>query len=62
MKCPCKGCENRHLKCHSKCESYIEWAAYDKKQKEMARAQKQYDYSENYYLPSRRGKRKIGSR
>ena len=22
---PCKGCEDRHERCHTKCPDYIEW-------------------------------------
>lgn len=25
VKCPCKGCENRHSGCHGKCEAYAEF-------------------------------------
>lgn len=25
MICPCKGCDDRHVGCHSKCELYLKW-------------------------------------
>ena len=25
MKCPCKGCEERHEACHDRCEYYKQW-------------------------------------
>lgn len=25
IKCPCKGCEERHENCHSNCESYAKY-------------------------------------
>ena len=27
MTCPCKGCMDRKVGCHSKCSKYIEWKA-----------------------------------
>lgn len=27
MNCPCKGCTDREIGCHSKCSKYIEWKA-----------------------------------
>ena len=31
MNCPCKGCVDREVGCHSKCSKYIEWKAeYDR--------------------------------
>jgi hypothetical protein len=27
MRTPCKGCESRHIGCHSECEKYREYAA-----------------------------------
>ena len=27
MKCPCKGCLDRKLGCHGRCERYQEWSA-----------------------------------
>ena len=38
---PCKGCEDRHTGCHSKCPNYIEW---DRTRKEAeAKARKSYE-------------------
>ena len=25
MVCPCKGCKDRNVGCHSKCEGYSQW-------------------------------------
>ena len=61
MKCPCYGCDDRSVLCHSKCSKYQEWSVNDREQKEKERKQRIYDYSENYYTPSRAGKRKFGS-
>lgn len=36
MTCPCKGCTNREIGCHSKCSKYIEWKAeWDKRKNEI---------------------------
>ena len=59
MKCPCKDCEKRYVGCHSKCSDYKDWSNYDKNKKAEEKRQKAYDWNDNYYLPSRRGKRKI---
>lgn len=63
MKCPCKGCKERYVGCHAQCDRYRNWSNYDKAKKAKERKQKAYDreYTENYYLPSRAGKRKFGS-
>ena len=31
MKAPCMECKERHFKCHSECEKYIEFTEYNKK-------------------------------
>ena len=31
---PCKDCRNRHMGCHSVCDSYAEWVEYRKELKE----------------------------
>ena len=28
MKCPCMGCNNRQVLCHSNCDSYKKWKEY----------------------------------
>lgn len=33
---PCKGCENRHAKCHAKCAEYSEWSKQRQEEKEKA--------------------------
>lgn len=30
MKCPCKGCTDRTITCHSVCSKYEEWKIYDR--------------------------------
>ena len=37
---PCKGCENRHSKCHTTCPDYIEWSEAHKEIKNNAIKQK----------------------
>ena len=27
MKCPCKGCEDRTILCHGRCDGYQQWKA-----------------------------------
>ena len=32
---PCKDCGNRHINCHSNCQTYIKWrAAFEEKRNE----------------------------
>lgn len=31
MKSPCKGCEKRHLGCHSECLDYIQYSIHRKR-------------------------------
>lgn len=31
MKAPCKGCQDRHLNCHSTCEKYLEFKDWNEK-------------------------------
>ena len=35
MTCPCKGCTDREIGCHSKCSKYIEWKAEWDRRKSM---------------------------
>jgi hypothetical protein len=35
MNCPCKGCTDREIGCHSKCSKYIEWKAEWDRRKNM---------------------------
>lgn len=36
MICPCKGCTDRKIGCHSKCSKYIEWKTeWDKRREDM---------------------------
>ena len=59
MQCSCKGCGERYPGCHSYCDKYKEWAKETHLQKEKIKEAKKYDWSDNYYLPSRSGKRKF---
>jgi len=56
--CPCRGCEDRQVGCHSKCEGYKEWASKHEKLKEKERSSKVYVSSGWGYIP--RKKRKVG--
>lgn len=55
MTCPCKGCRDRKIGCHSGCEGYLEWRKYIGKAKRDG--QLEYDL---YCLlrPRNRSKRK----
>ena len=33
--CPCKDCENRHLRCHTECQQYIDWDKVNSKLREQ---------------------------
>jgi hypothetical protein len=35
MTCPCKGCTDREIGCHSKCSKYIEWKSEWDRRKNM---------------------------
>lgn len=36
MTCPCKGCTDREIGCHSKCSEYVKWrAGYEDKQNKI---------------------------
>ena len=42
MKCPCKGCKDRFVGCHSKCDGYASWKAeQDEKREERQKAREQ---------------------
>ena len=47
---PCKGCENRHEKCHTVCPEYAEWAKSRKEIEEKARTKYQQDYDVDSYI------------
>ena len=42
---PCKGCEDRHIGCHSTCEKYAEYAALQNKRLKTNNEQKTIDYT-----------------
>lgn len=39
MKCDCRGCENRSIGCHGKCEKYAEFRARMERIKEQQAAE-----------------------
>jgi hypothetical protein len=52
-KAPCKDCHERHERCHSTCQKYIQWKSkekeiYDKRSKEM----KEQSDVINFYIKS----------
>lgn len=45
MKCPCRGCEERAVGCHGKCERHARWLEYRKSiQAERAKDREMGDY------------------
>ncbi|MBO5389411.1 MAG: hypothetical protein J6A59_15010 [Lachnospiraceae bacterium] len=42
-KAPCKGCTDRYLGCHDKCDKYREFKQYNEELKNKIRQEKQYD-------------------
>lgn len=44
MTCPCKGCMDRKVGCHSKCSKYIEWKAEWDRRKNMITEAKIFEY------------------
>ena len=47
---PCRGCENRHAKCHAKCEEYGEWSKQRQAEKEKAyKAYKDDKIADEYF-------------
>lgn len=43
MVCPCKGCVDRALMCHSVCEKYIAWKKEHVRIAKIQRQQKPYE-------------------
>jgi len=33
MKCPCKGCTERTVLCHGRCDGYQEWKKYNEEKR-----------------------------
>ena len=58
MTCPCKDCENRHLKCHGDCQAYIEW----KQEKNHINELKREEYGYLEYQKVRAKKRRRSRR
>lgn len=44
MICPCKGCTDREIGCHSKCSKYIEWKTELDRRKNMITEAKIFEY------------------
>lgn len=53
---PCKDCENRHSKCHAKCEEYAEWSKQRKDTKEKIHKAYQAEYEADSYFYENLGK------
>ena len=51
---PCYGCGDRHINCHSTCDTYIEWKRGVDKENEIIRRNKEkykmLDHMEEYRL------------
>lgn len=47
MKCPCKGCPDRHEACHDRCERYKGWKAAHDAQRIAIREEKDLDATLN---------------
>lgn len=45
----CKGCEKRHLNCHSTCEEYKEWKRKNDERNDQIRKAKEKDKMLNDY-------------
>lgn len=43
MDCPCKGCNERQLTCHSTCVSYKRWSKERRRQLNYIRECKEFD-------------------
>lgn len=41
--CPCKGCPDRYIGCHSDCNGYKEWHNLEEVRKEKIRAAKEQE-------------------
>ena len=41
MICPCKGCTDREIGCHSKCSKYINWNKIISKKRDIVQKEKQ---------------------
>ncbi len=50
MRCPCKGCEERSIYCHSNCSAYIRFAEENAERREKR-------YLESLAQPERKPKR-----
>lgn len=50
-KTPCKGCEDRHERCHSECERYKEFKAKDQAKKDALKQWKSETFSQRMSDP-----------
>ena len=50
---PCRGCENRHERCHTKCPEYIEWNEKRQAKREIAYKNRRLEAEADEYQISR---------
>lgn len=60
--CPCYGCEDRSITCHSECKKYIDWKAEhdarrEQQAKERAFKQEYNDFKQSVIKKVRKNKR-----
>lgn len=65
----CKGCEKRHINCHSTCEAYKEWKRqHDERNDQIRKAKEQEQLYKNYLYnvidkgQKRKSKRRVGQK
>lgn len=55
---PCKGCEERKVGCHGKCEKYQTFVEDNEKIKAERQRQHEEDYIATFYVAERRKKKR----
>ena len=48
-KCPCYGCNDRSITCHSECEKYIDWKTEHDAERERIRQERELNRDFTYY-------------
>ena len=48
--CPCKGCTERHPKCHSECERGIAWKKAHEEQRERMNTMKAHEWDDGTFV------------
>ena len=43
INCPCKGCTDRHMNCHSQCAKYADYRVELERQKEAQKADYEFE-------------------